>query len=137
MPVIRSSTSWASMLLFFLWVAWFMLLFRVIGDVFRRDDLSGLGKTGWLILVILVPFLGVFIYLITQNAGMTERQIGQARARQAQFDDQVPRGSGQWGCGGRDRERQAAARQRCAHTDGVRRAEAKGTGGSLGLDRPP
>ena len=79
----------ASMLLFFLWVAWFMLLFRVIGDVFRRDDLSGLGKTGWLILVILVPFLGVFIYLITQNAGMTERQIGQARARQAQFDDQV------------------------------------------------
>jgi hypothetical protein len=79
----------ASMLFFFLWVAWFMLLFRVIGDVFRRDDLSGLGKTGWLIFVIVVPFLGVFIYLITQNEGMTERQFGQARARQAQFDDQV------------------------------------------------
>ena len=79
----------ASMLFFFLWVAFFMLLFRVIGDIFRRNDLSGLGKTGWLIFVILVPFLGVFIYLITQNAGMTERQLGQARARQAQFDDQV------------------------------------------------
>ena len=79
----------ASMLFFFLWVAFFMLLFRVIGDIFRRDDLSGLGKTGWLIFVILVPFLGVFIYLITQNDGMTERQLGQARARQAQFDDQV------------------------------------------------
>jgi len=79
----------ASMLFFFLWVAWFMLLFRVIGDVFRRDDLSGLGKTGWLVFVIVVPFLGVFIYLITQNDGMTERQLGQARARQAQFDDQV------------------------------------------------
>ena len=79
----------ASMLFFFLWVAFFMLLFRVIGDIFRRNDLSGLGKTGWLIFVILVPFLGVFIYLITQNDGMTERQLGQARARQAQFDDQV------------------------------------------------
>ena len=79
----------ASMLFFFLWVAFFMLLFRVIGDIFRRDDLSGLGKTGWLIFVIVIPFLGVFIYLITQNAGMTERQIGQATARQAQFDEQV------------------------------------------------
>ena len=79
----------ASMLFFFLWVAFFMLLFRVIGDIFRRDNTSGLGKTGWLIFVILVPFLGVFIYLITQNDGMRERQLGQARARQAQFDDQV------------------------------------------------
>ena len=78
-----------SMLIFFIWIAWFMLLFRVIGDIFRRDDLSGLGKTGWLIFVIVLPFLGVFIYLITQNEGMTERQIGQARARQAQFDEQV------------------------------------------------
>ena len=78
-----------SMLIFFIWIAWFMLLFRVIGDIFRRADLSGLGKTGWLIFVIVLPFLGVFIYLITQNEGMTERQIGQARARQAQFDEQV------------------------------------------------
>ena len=78
-----------SMVIFFIWIAWFMLLFRVFGDVFRRDDLSGLGKTGWIVFVILVPFLGVFIYLITQNHGMTERSMNQARAQRAQFDDQV------------------------------------------------
>lgn len=61
----------------------------VFGDIFRRADLSGLGKTGWLIFTIVLPFLGVFIYLITQNDGMTEREIGRVRARQAQFDDQV------------------------------------------------
>ena len=78
-----------SMLFFFLWIAWFMLLFRIIGDVFRRDDLSGLGKTGWLVFVIFLPFLGVFIYLITQNDGMTKRQLEAMGARQAQFDAQV------------------------------------------------
>ena len=70
-----------SMLIFFIWIAWFMLLFRVFGDVFRRDDLSGLGKTGWIVFVILVPFLGVFIYLITQNVGMTERNLERSRAQ--------------------------------------------------------
>ena len=83
-----------SMLIFFIWIAWFMLLFRVFGDVFRRDDLSGLGKTGWIVFVILVPFLGVFIYLITQNNGMTERSMNQARAQRAQFDDQVRAAAG-------------------------------------------
>ena len=78
-----------SMIIFFIWIAWFMLLFRVFGDVFRRTDLSGLGKTAWIVLVILVPFLGVFIYLITQNQEMTERNLEQAQAQRAQFDDQV------------------------------------------------
>jgi hypothetical protein len=86
-----------SMLIFFLWIAWFMLLFRVFGDVFRRDDLSGWGKTGWIIFVILVPFLGVFIYLITQNHGMAERNIAQAQAQQARFDDQVRAAAGSGG----------------------------------------
>lgn len=86
-----------SMLIFFLWVAWFMLLFRVFGDVFRRDDLSGWGKTGWIVFVILVPFLGLFIYLITQNHGMTERSMNQARTQRAQFDDQVRAAAGSGG----------------------------------------
>ena len=60
-----------SMIIFFIWIAWFMLLFRVIGNALRWSDLSGLGKTGWIIFVIILPFLGVFIYLITQNDGMT------------------------------------------------------------------
>ena len=83
-----------SMFIFFIWIMWFMLLFRVFGDVFRRDDLSGLGKTGWIIFTILVPFLGVFIYVITQNAGMTQRNIDHAQAQRAQFDDQVRAAAG-------------------------------------------
>ena len=78
-----------SMVIFFVWIMWFMLLFKVFGDIFSRDDLSGLGKTGWIIFTIVLPFLGVFIYVITQNDGMTQREIGRVRARQAQFDDQV------------------------------------------------
>ena len=61
-----------TMLVFFVWILWFWLLIGVFADIFRRHDLSGWGKTGWLIFVIILPFLGVFIYLITQNAGMTE-----------------------------------------------------------------
>lgn len=73
----------------FLWVAWFWLLFTVWFDVFRRDDISGWAKAAWLIFTIVLPFLGVFIYLITQNDGMTQRSIHRARAQQAQFDEYV------------------------------------------------
>jgi hypothetical protein len=78
-----------SMLIFFLWIAWLVLLFRVFADVFRRDDLSGWGKTGWSIFVIFLPFLGVFIYLITQNQGMTERNISAARAQRTHYDEYI------------------------------------------------
>jgi hypothetical protein len=78
-----------TMLVFFLWVSWFWILFTVWSDIFRRRDLSGLGKTGWLIFTILLPFLGVFVYLITQNDGMTKRSIERAEAQRAQFDEYV------------------------------------------------
>ena len=78
-----------TMLVFFLWVAWFWLLFTVWADIFRRDDLSGWGKTGWLLFTIVLPFLGVFVYLISQDEGMTERTVARARAQQAQFDTYV------------------------------------------------
>ena len=78
-----------TMVIFFIWILWFMLLFRVWGDIFRRHDLSGLGKTGWLIFTIILPFLGVFIYLITQNEAMTQRELDRAQAQRAQFDDYV------------------------------------------------
>ena len=64
-----------TMAIFFVWILWFWLLFTVFADIFRRHDLSGLGKTGWIVFAILLPFLGVFIYLITQNVGMTERNL--------------------------------------------------------------
>jgi hypothetical protein len=78
-----------TMIVIFLWIIWFSLLFRVFGDIFRRHDLSGLGKTGWLLFTIVLPFLGVFIYLITQNDGMSQRAIARAQGQQAQFDDHV------------------------------------------------
>jgi Phospholipase_D-nuclease N-terminal/Short C-terminal domain len=70
-----------SMLVFFLWVSWFVMLFHVIGDVFRRDDASGWNKTLWLIFLVLVPFIGVFAYLISQSHDMTRRDAARMEAR--------------------------------------------------------
>ena len=78
-----------SMLIFFGWVIWFWLLIRCFSDLFRRHDLSGWGKTAWIIGLILLPFLGVFIYLISHSRGMAERDTQQAQAAQAQMDEYV------------------------------------------------
>jgi len=64
---------WTMMLLFF-WVLWFVLLFWVIVDIFRSHDLSGWGKAGWLFFVIILPYLGVFVYLIARGSEMSQRQ---------------------------------------------------------------
>jgi|SRR5271157_5033626 predicted membrane channel-forming protein YqfA (hemolysin III family) len=58
----------------FIFVMWFWLLITVFGDLFRRRDISGLGKTVWVILLIVLPYIGVFIYLISQGRGMAERR---------------------------------------------------------------
>jgi hypothetical protein len=78
-----------SMLVFFLWVAWFILLFHIIGDIFRRRDASGAKKTLWIIFVIIAPFIGVFAYLIANSDDMARRNIEQAQAAQSQMDDYV------------------------------------------------
>jgi hypothetical protein len=86
-----------TMLIFFLWVAWFWLLFTVFADIFRRHDISGWTKALWLIFTICLPFLGVFVYLITQNDGMTQRNLDRARSQQAQFDSYVRETAGAGG----------------------------------------
>jgi Short C-terminal domain/Phospholipase_D-nuclease N-terminal len=68
---------------FFLFFAWFMCLFWVLGDIFRSKDLGGGGKTLWVIFVILIPWLGILVYLIARGKGMQERQVEQARDMQA------------------------------------------------------
>ena len=78
-----------TMIIFVLWIVWFFILFRVIADLFRRHDISGWVKVLWMIIVILLPFLGVFIYLITQGSHMAERDMRQAKAAQGEFDDYV------------------------------------------------
>jgi hypothetical protein len=75
-----------SMLVFFAWIIWFWLLFTVFADLFRRHDISGWGKAGWTIFVILVPYLGVLIYLIANGHGMAERSAKDVQAAQAQTD---------------------------------------------------
>ena len=78
-----------TMIIFFLWVSWLIILFRIIGDVFRRHDTSGWGKAFWLIFVIVLPFLGVLIYLIANGQGMAKRDMENSRAARAEFDDYV------------------------------------------------
>jgi hypothetical protein len=86
-----------SMFVFFLWILWFWLLFMVFADIFRRHDLSGFGKAGWIIFTIILPFLGVFVYLIANNDSMTQRTLDQQRAQRAQFDDYVRETAGSGG----------------------------------------
>ncbi|WP_113698616.1 SHOCT domain-containing protein [Nonomuraea lactucae] len=74
-----------TMLWFFLWVLWFMLLFRVFADIFRDDSLNGWAKAGWSIVVILLPLLGVFIYLIARGRGMGQREVSWARGYEARY----------------------------------------------------
>ena len=86
-----------TMAIFFLWVLWFWLLFTVFADIFRRHDISGLGKTVWILFTILLPFLGVFVYLISQGKGMAERNRQMAQAQRAQMDDYVRETAGAGG----------------------------------------
>jgi hypothetical protein len=78
-----------TLIVFFLWVAWFWLLITVATDIFRRRDIGGGKKALWLVFMLFVPFLGVFVYLIANNDEMTQRNIERAQAQQAQMDDYV------------------------------------------------
>ncbi|CAM5508559.1 SHOCT domain-containing protein [Streptomyces canus] len=83
-----------SMLWFFLWIMWFVLLFRVVVDIFRDDEMSGWGKAGWLAFTILLPFLGVFVYVIARGKNMGRREMSQARAQQEAFDARIREAAG-------------------------------------------
>ena len=74
------------MAVFFAWIIWFWLLITVFSDLFRRHDASGFTKVLWMIFVIILPYLGVFIYLIANHDGMTERAVKQQQAAQEQLD---------------------------------------------------
>ena len=78
-----------TLLWLFLWIVWIFILFRVIFDIFRSHDLGGWGKALWLIFVIILPFLGVFIYLIAEGHGMAERDMKGMQQSQQQFDQYV------------------------------------------------
>jgi Phospholipase_D-nuclease N-terminal/Short C-terminal domain len=83
-----------TMLVFFAWVIWFWLLITVFSDLFRRHDVSGWGKAAWCVFVIVLPFLGVFVYLIAQGKHMAERRAADVQASQAAFDQYVREAAG-------------------------------------------
>jgi|SRR4051812_5158379 hypothetical protein len=77
-----------TMIIFFCWVAWIWMLIVILSDVFRRD-LSGWGKAGWCVFLIVLPFLGAFIYLITNGSDMTDRRVKDMQVSQAHFDEHI------------------------------------------------
>jgi len=83
-----------SMLYFFLFVIWIFIAITVVFDIFRSRDLSGWGKALWFLFVLVVPYLGVFIYLVVRGGKMHERQANAAAAQQAAFDDYVRQTAG-------------------------------------------
>lgn len=78
-----------TILIFFAFVVWLWLLFTVFADIFRRKDASGGVKVAWIVFIIILPFLGVFVYLIAQHTGMSERAIAHQEASQARFAEYV------------------------------------------------
>ena len=78
-----------SMFVFFMFVIWIWMLIAIFGDIFSRKDVGGWGKTGWCIFLIVLPFLGAFVYLIAQGDDMAKRRMKEAGEQQAAFDEYV------------------------------------------------
>jgi hypothetical protein len=82
------------MIIFFFWVIWIWIVITVLIDVFRRHDIGGFAKAMWVIFVVILPWLGVLIYLIIEHDGMRERSMKQARVQREQFDQYVREAAG-------------------------------------------
>jgi len=78
-----------SMLWFFMFIIWIWVLIALFGDIFRSEDLSGGMKAFWIIFIVILPWLGILIYLIARGSGMQKRAIAHAQAQQAAFDEYV------------------------------------------------
>lgn len=78
-----------TILLFFVFIMWIFLVFRIIIDIFRREDIGGWLKAAWTAFIIFMPLLGVLVYVIAQGGDMARRDMAQAQAQQASFDEYV------------------------------------------------
>jgi hypothetical protein len=78
-----------TMTIFFAWVIWFWLLILMFSDIFRRRDLSGWAKAGWVVVVVILPYVGVLIYLITQGRSMGERARVENETSRRQLDEHI------------------------------------------------
>ena len=86
-----------TMFIFFLFIIWIWILITVFADIFRRKDASGFAKAAWIIFVIILPYLGVLIYLIANHDGMADRNVKQMQAQQEQMDAYVKSVAGSGG----------------------------------------
>ncbi len=86
-----------TMLIFFGFVVWLWILFTVFVDIFRRHDTSGWIKVLWIVFIVILPYLGAFVYLIAEHKGMSERALAQQKEAKAQFDQYVQDAAGSSG----------------------------------------
>ena len=98
-----------SMIIFFFWVIWIWIVITVLIDVFRRHDIGGFAKALWVIFVVILPWLGVLIYLIVEHNGMRDRSMKQAQDARAAFDDRVREAAASSGGGSADQIAKAKA----------------------------
>jgi putative oligomerization/nucleic acid binding protein/phospholipase D-like protein len=112
-----------TMLIFFMWVIWIWILVTVLIDVFRRHDICGWGKAAWTFFIIVLPFLGVFIYLITQGKEMADRRAAEVRESQASFDSYVRNVAGSGGGGGGGPAEQIAQAKELLDSGAIDQAE--------------
>ena len=84
-------------LIFFAWVIFIWIAITVLIDVFRRHDISGWGKAAWVVFVVILPWIGVLVYLIVNHTGMAERRAQDTQVAQAQFDQYVRNAAGKGG----------------------------------------
>jgi hypothetical protein len=83
-----------TMIIFFAWIIYIWVAITVLIDVFRRHDIGGWSKAFWVVFVIVLPFLGILVYLISNHDGMRDRSIKEAKTQQAAFDDYVREAAG-------------------------------------------
>ena len=83
-----------TIIVFFAWFAWIWIAITCFIDIFRRHDIGGWGKALWIVFIIVIPFLGVLVYLIAQHDNMRERSLKQAQEQQAAFDKYVKETAG-------------------------------------------
>ena len=78
-----------SILWFFLFFVWILMIFTIFGDIIRSDDMGGWGKALWSIFIIFLPFIGIFAYLIIRGGSMSERQVKAAQSQEAAMQDYI------------------------------------------------
>jgi len=89
-----------TIIVFFAWVIWIWTVISILSDVFRRQDIGGGTKALWTFVIILLPFLGVLVYLVSQGKGMAERNVEQMQARQKMYEQHIREVAGGGGGGG-------------------------------------